>query len=204
LKNLENDEERTSCCKSTMLRKNRKIRLLLCSTLLSLFSRLQLELTRTRTRTRWTRTRTRWTRGILSTWINNWNPSFDSVEEVCLQGLMTPCLYSPLKWMWAVGSNDLNHMVFLDPQRRWSTIRETCPEWSLGQGRRPRGDGGRPAPGPVRPPVRNRGFWSLLDDRKLAHTLISLCKPDMWAFSPYFLITPSEIDKHQNSWNCIR
>ena len=55
---------------------------------------------------------------------------------------------------------------------------------------RPRGDGGRPAPRPARPPVRSRGFWSLLDDRKLAHTLISLCKPDVWAFPPYFMITP--------------
>jgi len=45
------------------------------SSSLSLFSRLQLELTRTRT-----------TRGILSTWMNNWNPSFDSVEEISLQG----------------------------------------------------------------------------------------------------------------------
>jgi len=81
---------------------------------LSLFSRLQLELTRTRTRTRtrWTRTRTRWTRGrtirtrgILSTWMKNWNPSFDSVEEVCSPGVRGPCLYSLFRWIWAVGSN---------------------------------------------------------------------------------------------------
>jgi len=52
------------------------------------------------------------------------------------------------------------------------------------------GEGGRPAPGPDRLPVRCRGFWSLLDGRKLHGALISLCNPDMWAFLPYFLITP--------------
>ena len=71
------------------------------SSSLSLFSRLQLELTRTRTR--WTRTG--WTRGILSTWMKNWNPSFDSVEEVCSPRARRPCLYSLFKWIWAVGSN---------------------------------------------------------------------------------------------------
>jgi len=85
---------------------------------------------------------------------------------------------------------DLNRTVFLDPQRWWSTIHETCPDWSPGQGGRPRREGGRPAPRPARPPVRSCGFWSLLDDRKLAHTLTSLCKPDVWAFPLYFLITP--------------
>ena len=63
-------------------------------------------------------------------------------------------------------------------------IRETVPDWLLKLGGRPRGEGGRPAPGPARPPVRSYGLWSLLDDRKLAHTLISLRKPDMWAFPP--------------------
>ena len=99
---------------------------------------------------------------------------------------------------------DLNRAVFLDPLGRWSMIREAERNWLSGQGRRPRGEGGRPAPRPARPPARSRGFWSLLDDGKLPHTLISLCKPDMWAFPPYFLITPAEIDKHQNSWNSIR
>ena len=59
----------------------------------------------------------------------------------------------------------------------------TGPDWTLTQG-------GGPSPGPDRLPVRSRGFWSLLDDRKLCGTLISLCKPDMWAFPPYFLIMP--------------
>jgi len=99
---------------------------------------------------------------------------------------------------------DLNCMVFLNPLGRWSTIHEVGPDWPRHLGGRPRGKGGHPAPGSARPPVRSRGFWSLLDDRKLVHTLISLCKPDVWAFPPYFLITPAEIDKHQNSWNSIR
>jgi len=81
-------------------------------------------------------------------------------------------------------------MVILDPLGRWSVIRKTGPDWTLTQGERPRGEGGRPAPGPDRLPVRSHGFWSLLDDRKLGGVLISLCKPDMWAFPPYFLITP--------------
>ena len=128
---------------------------------LSIFSGLQLELTRTRTR--WTRTRNRWTRGILSTWMNNWNPSFDFVEEICSPGARGPVYIALPNERGPSDQTDLNHTVFLDPQRRWSLIRETCPDWSPGQG-------GRPTPGPSRPPVRSRGFWSLLDDRKLAHT----------------------------------
>jgi len=85
---------------------------------------------------------------------------------------------------------DLNRTVFLNPLGRWSIIREAGADWPPGQGGRPTGEGGRPTPGPTRPPVRSRGFWSLLDDRKLPHTLISLCKPDVWSFPPYFLITP--------------
>ena len=99
---------------------------------------------------------------------------------------------------------DHNRTVFLNPLGRWSIIHEVGHDWPLGQGGRPRGEGGRPAPEPARPPVRSRGFWSLLDDRKLPHMLISLCKLDVWAFPPYFLITPIEIDKHQNSWNSVR
>ena len=102
MKNLENDEEWTRCCKSIMLRKIRQIWLLLRSPLsLSLFSRLQLELTRTRTRG----TRTRRTRGILSTWMKNWNSNFDSVEEVWSPGARGPYLYSLFRWIWAVRSN---------------------------------------------------------------------------------------------------
>ena len=78
---------------------------------------------------------------------------------------------------------DIDCTVILDPLGRWSLVCEESSESNPGQGR-------RPAPGPVRPPVRSRGFWSLLDDRKLRGTLISLCKPDVSAFLPYFLITP--------------
>ena len=53
---------------------------------------------------------------------------------------------------------DLNRTVFLDPQRRWSIILEAERDWLLSHGERPRGEGGRPAPGPARPPVRSRGF----------------------------------------------
>jgi len=63
-------------------------------------------------------------------------------------------------------------------------IREVEAYWSLDQGGRPRGEGGRPAPEPVRSPIRSRGFWTLLDVGLLRGTLISLCKPDVWAFLP--------------------
>ena len=79
--------------------------------------------------------------------------------------------------------------VILDPLGRWSIIPETCPDWTLEVGGRPGEQGGRPVPEPSRLPVRSCGLWSLLDDRKLRGTLISLCKPDVWAFPPYFLIT---------------
>jgi len=67
---------------------------------------------------------------------------------------------------------------------------EESPERSTGGGGRPGPQGGRPGPGPFRPLPSSRGFWSLLDGRKLRGALISLCNPDMWAFLPYFLITP--------------
>ena len=58
---------------------------------------------------------------------------------------------------------DIDHTVFLDPLGRWRVIRKTGPYWTPTQGRRPRGEGGRPAPEPDRLPVRSRGFWTLLD-----------------------------------------
>ena len=72
---------------------------------------------------------------------------------------------------------DIDWTVILDPLGRWSLVREESSELNPGQG-------GRPAPGLVRVPIRSCGFWSLLDDRKLRGTLISLCKPDVWAFPP--------------------
>ena len=53
---------------------------------------------------------------------------------------------------------DLNRMVFFNPLGRWSIIRETEPDWLPEQGGCPRGEGGRPVPGPARPPVRSRAF----------------------------------------------
>ena len=58
---------------------------------------------------------------------------------------------------------DLNCTVFVNPLGRWSMIREAEHDWLPGQGGRPRGEGGLPAPGLGRPPVRSRGFWTLLD-----------------------------------------
>jgi len=85
---------------------------------------------------------------------------------------------------------DIDWTVILDPLGRWSVVREESPDWSPRGGGRPGLLGRRLGPGPVRPPLRSRGFWSLLDGRKLHGALISLCNPNMWAFLPYFLITP--------------
>ena len=85
---------------------------------------------------------------------------------------------------------NIDRVVFLEVLGRWSMIRDVEADWLLQLGGHPRDLGRRPAPGPDRPPVRSRGFWSLLDGRKLCGMLISLCKPDVWAFLSYFLITP--------------
>ena len=58
---------------------------------------------------------------------------------------------------------DINRTVFLNPLGRWSMIREVERDWPSGQGGHPRGEGGRPAHGSAQPPVRSRGFWTLLD-----------------------------------------
>jgi len=113
-------------------------------------------------------------------------------EEVSPPGASGPAYIALPNECGPSDQTDLNRTVFLDPQRRWSIILEAEPDWLLSQGGRPRGEGGRPVPGPARLPVRSRGFWSLLDDRKLPHTLLSICKPDVWTFTPYFLITPCE------------
>ena len=145
------------------------------SSSLSLFSRLQLELTRTRTRgtrtrTRWTRTRSRWTRGrtrrtrgILSTWMKNWNPNFDSVEEVWSPGARGPCLYSLFRWIWAVGSN--RHWLNGYPWSFRSVERSPEAESRLGSnpGRAPKGDGRAPCP---RARSSSRSFPWLLDSSR--------------------------------------
>ena len=84
---------------------------------------------------------------------------------------------------------DIDWTVILHLLGRWSVVREKSSDWHLGGGGHPRPQGGRPRPGPFRPLLCSRGFWSLLDGRKLCGALISLCNPDMWAFLPYFLIT---------------
>ena len=128
------------------------------SSSLSLFSRLQLELTRTRTRgtrtrTRWTRTRSRWTRGrtrrtrgILSTWMKNCTPSFDSVEEVWSPGARGVWFYSPFKWIWAVGSNRHWSCGFPWSIRSVEHDPRTSPWLVQGGGRAPSGLGRAPCP----------------------------------------------------------
>ena len=71
--------------------------------------------------------------------------------------IVPPNEYGPLDEI------DLNRMVFLNPLGRWSLIRETEFDWLSGQGGRPREEGGRPAPRSAWPPIRSRGFWTLLD-----------------------------------------
>jgi len=53
---------------------------------------------------------------------------------------------------------DIDWMVILDSLGRWSLVREESSESNPGQGGCPRGVGGRPAHGLVRPPIRSRGF----------------------------------------------
>ena len=85
---------------------------------------------------------------------------------------------------------DIDWTVILDPLGRWSIMCEKSPEPSLEGGGRPGQLGGRPVPGPVRPLLPSRGFWSLLDGRKLRGALISLCNPDMWGLSSLFPNNP--------------
>ena len=53
---------------------------------------------------------------------------------------------------------DIDWTVILDPLGRWSVVRKKSSDQNPG-------GGGRPGTGPVRPPLRSRGFWSLLDVR---------------------------------------
>ena len=65
---------------------------------------------------------------------------------------------------------DIDRTVLLDPLGRWSTIQDFGSDWPRSQGGHPRGEGGRPAPKPVRSPVCSRGLWTLLDYGKLRGT----------------------------------
>ncbi|OQU92214.1 hypothetical protein SORBI_3001G311050 [Sorghum bicolor] len=49
---------------------------------------------------------------------------------------------------------------------RWRSPAKQSPDWTQEVGGRPDQLGGRPGSGPVSPPLRSRGFWSLLDDRQ--------------------------------------
>ena len=75
-------------------------------------------------------------------------------EGVPPPGARGPAYIAPPNECGLSDQTDLNRMVFLEA---------------------PKGEGGRPAPRPARPPICSRGFWTLLDDRKLAHALISVC-----------------------------
>jgi len=81
--------------------------------------------------------------------MNNRNPSFDSVEEVCPPGARGPAYIALPKKRGPSDQTDLNRTVFLDPQRQWSTIRETCPDWSLGRAGAQGGRAGAPPPSPL-------------------------------------------------------
>jgi len=58
---------------------------------------------------------------------------------------------------------DIDCMVLIDPLGWWSVVPKQSPDPTPGQGGRPRGVGGRPAPEPDLLLVRSRGFWTLLD-----------------------------------------
>jgi len=77
-------------------------------------------------------------------------------------GARGPALIAPPNEYGPSDQTDLNRTVFLNPLSRWSIIRETGPNWLRALGGRPRGEGGRPAPGSARPSARSRGFWTLL------------------------------------------
>ena len=85
---------------------------------------------------------------------------------------------------------DIAWTVILDPLGRWRLVPQESPDPTPRGGGRLGQLGGRPVPGPFRTLLPSHGFWSLLDGRKLRGAFISLCNPDMWAFLPYFLITP--------------
>ena len=53
---------------------------------------------------------------------------------------------------------DIGWTVILDPLGRWSLVREESPDWIPEGGGSPGPQGGRPRPGPVRPPIRSHGF----------------------------------------------
>ena len=80
-------------------------------------------------------------------------------------GTRGPAYIAPPNERGPSDQTNLNRMVFLNPLGRWSIIREIERDWPQEVGGRPVGQGGRPVSGPVSPPLRSHGFWSLLDVR---------------------------------------
>jgi len=69
--------------------------------------------------------------------MNNWNPNFDSVEEVCSPRVRGPTYIVLPNECGPLDQTDINRTVFLDPLGRWSMIREVDPDWALEEGGRP-------------------------------------------------------------------
>ena len=63
--------------------------------------------------------------------MNNGNPSFDSVEEICSPGAKGPAYIALPNERGPSDQTDLNRMVFLNPLGRWSMIRVAEPNWLL-------------------------------------------------------------------------
>jgi len=66
---------------------------------------------------------------ILSTWMNNLNPSFDSVEEISPPRARGPAYIAPPNECGPLDQTDLNSTDFLNPLGRWSMIREAGSDW---------------------------------------------------------------------------
>ena len=95
---------------------------------------------------------------LLPRWINELG--FQSSSPLGARGSAYIVLsneYGPLD------QSDINRIISLNPLGWWSMIREVEADWLPGQGGRPRGEGGRPAPGSARSRAHSRGFWTTLD-----------------------------------------
>ena len=68
-------------------------------------------------------------------------------------GARGPAYIAPPNECGSSDQTDLNHTVFLNPSGWWSIISETERDWLTSLGGRPRGEGGRAAPGPLGLPL---------------------------------------------------